>query len=716
MKNKNNMIRLLIVSSLLLIKCSLLLAQTPTTITATIPYLGVLGSGDYTCWNQNGVPINLADVTNPLIFVEGIDPSTDALPNGAISANNMYAELIASVYTPIGQTATTNLITQIQALGYDIIILNFTDGGDYIQRNAYVLEELIHTINRTVGEDAQPVVVGYSMGGVVARYALAHIEAQGLRHWCPLFVSFDSPQQGANVPLGLQAFTQIGSIASSADAALEYAVANLNCQAARQLLRYRLSSAFESDLSPLQKNQEYVDFFTELTSLNECFGFPTQCRNIAISLGSGQGVPQSYTVDLNAPAGPDQQHSGFEIANINGRTADGNMPVWDANCDGRIFPLTISFGTRVQDIDILTYPNSNDRFNYTGLQNWKRDADIAVKYKAPFSLGVVPLLEKKWRTAANDRWAYDMVPGSVMTFYSDFLEALQDLDNPISIPPEDWLENAPIDLPSITLQVACANSIGDESAFIPTVSALCYDYITPFEDIDANLNRLDFTPFDNIIYADANLNHNPLDSDEPTTQPNINAWLLDELSNWKGSTCRWGTRTVTGTITSGNTISENQANKIVVQNFDAQANSQGHLTAAAEIELLAGTDIKQSNDFIMDIEPCEPKACHFTLRNQTNLYRQAAPQSTTSSMVNHTISKSGQPVIFPNPNTGLINVEVATESLLQIFDLTGNLLLTNDISPGNTSIFSLPSSGIYLAKITNKQGYVFTQKIICNKN
>jgi hypothetical protein len=174
MKCKKLVLRVLFVlQALLAIFCTTVVAQTP--FTAGLAYLGVAGRGDYTCWDENDNVIQLNEVTQPLIFVEGIDPNTIFAPNGSIDAFDMHTA-ISSTYSVSG--IATSLREQIQALGYDLIILNFNDGGDYIQRNAYVLEELITLVNATLGEEAQPVVVGYSMGGVVARYALADMEAR----------------------------------------------------------------------------------------------------------------------------------------------------------------------------------------------------------------------------------------------------------------------------------------------------------------------------------------------------------------------------------------------------------------------------------------------------------------------------------------------------------------------------------------------------------
>ena len=42
------------------------------------------------------------------------------------------------------------------------------------------------------------------MGGLVARYGLNYMESIGLDHETRLYVSFDSPHAGANVPIGFQ--------------------------------------------------------------------------------------------------------------------------------------------------------------------------------------------------------------------------------------------------------------------------------------------------------------------------------------------------------------------------------------------------------------------------------------------------------------------------------------------------------------------------------
>ncbi len=91
---------------------------------------------------------------------------------------------------------------------YDIIYVDWKNGVDYLQRNAYLLETIIQWVNankQPLNDVIQPnVVLGQSMGGVIARYALKDMENTGLNHNTRLYISDDAPHQGANVPEGYQ--------------------------------------------------------------------------------------------------------------------------------------------------------------------------------------------------------------------------------------------------------------------------------------------------------------------------------------------------------------------------------------------------------------------------------------------------------------------------------------------------------------------------------
>ncbi|MGW3955148.1 hypothetical protein ACWEKM_30380 [Streptomyces sp. NPDC004752] len=68
-----------------------------------------------------------------------------------------------------------------------------------------MIRAVMEAIARRDGD--HPLTVGgFSMGGLVTRYALAKIEALGVEHQTQLYYSWDSPHTGAWIPIALQAF------------------------------------------------------------------------------------------------------------------------------------------------------------------------------------------------------------------------------------------------------------------------------------------------------------------------------------------------------------------------------------------------------------------------------------------------------------------------------------------------------------------------------
>ncbi|UOX34002.1 T9SS type A sorting domain-containing protein [Flavobacterium sediminilitoris] len=153
---------------------------------------------------------------------------------------------------------------------------------------------------------APNVVLGQSMGGVIARYALRDMENQQIdnpsvpswNHQTSLYISHDAPHQGANIPLSVLYFarhlgdqfvgTPLGDMninpQDGAPVTIEDIQALLNAPGTRQLLKNNIASNFEKD------NNLTDSWQTELRNL----GYPLQTRNIAISNGSHCANPQSF--------------------------------------------------------------------------------------------------------------------------------------------------------------------------------------------------------------------------------------------------------------------------------------------------------------------------------------------------------------------------------------------------------------------------------------
>lgn len=141
----------------------------------------------------------------PLIVAEGFDAHSVA-PN-IVPANYSYYDFIQAINAPKELYDFSYYLDDVA--GYDIVFVDYNKGTDDIKRNAALLEDIITWVNQQKalnGSTEQNVVMGLSMGGLVARYALADMtKTQGSSSTgTRLLITHDSPHRGANIPLGLQ--------------------------------------------------------------------------------------------------------------------------------------------------------------------------------------------------------------------------------------------------------------------------------------------------------------------------------------------------------------------------------------------------------------------------------------------------------------------------------------------------------------------------------
>ncbi len=170
-----------------------------------------------------------------------------------------------------------NLIEDLRARGYDAVVVDFTDATDYIERNAFVAVDALHKVQAAVAATTDFPLVGPSMGGLVARYALSWMEQNADPHRVRNLVLFDVPNRGANIPLGIQYWLNFFS-GSSPDAA--FLLSRLNTSGARQMLLYHYTSpaGATGQADPLR-----ATFTGELAALGN---YPVQPRIVALSNGS----------------------------------------------------------------------------------------------------------------------------------------------------------------------------------------------------------------------------------------------------------------------------------------------------------------------------------------------------------------------------------------------------------------------------------------------
>lgn len=151
-------------------------------------------------------------LTKPFIISEGYN-LYDIAPElrKCNNPNNDVDAFFRSIGT--AYTGSFDFATKLLNTGYDIVYIDNARGTDDITRNAQLFEDVVRWVNtnkvggRANGE--KNVVMGQSMGGLVSRYGLADMTKRpGDDPHTRLLILHDSPQRGANNPVGLQSLSR----------------------------------------------------------------------------------------------------------------------------------------------------------------------------------------------------------------------------------------------------------------------------------------------------------------------------------------------------------------------------------------------------------------------------------------------------------------------------------------------------------------------------
>lgn len=208
---------------------------------------------------------NAPGLSNPVLVVEGFD----------LDNSMNWPEL----YELLNQE---NLVEDIRSFGRDLVVLNFTDSTLDIHTNSAVNGAAIKAINeRRTDLTDKFTAVGASLGGLTLRQALVTMT----NHMVDAWISFDVPHEGANIPLGVQEYLEF--FAGYNDSAASLLTA-LDSPAARQMLivHHTHPDGLAGGSIP-----ERADYISSLASI----GYPTNCKSIAISNGSGLGEKQPFS-------------------------------------------------------------------------------------------------------------------------------------------------------------------------------------------------------------------------------------------------------------------------------------------------------------------------------------------------------------------------------------------------------------------------------------
>ncbi|MCM2388214.1 esterase/lipase family protein [Streptomyces albipurpureus] len=167
-------------------------------------------------------------------------------------------------------------ISDLRRRGRDVILLGFEERSASILHNAEAAEAAIMRATAEKAGRARLVVGGFSMGGIVTRYALAKMETQRMDHQTALYFSFDSPHRGASIPVGVQAFSHF--IPFPNDFAKQ-----MNSPAARQMLWQH----YDKDTGEIGIAPERTEF---LAARERVGNWPQIPMKIGVANGRADGI------------------------------------------------------------------------------------------------------------------------------------------------------------------------------------------------------------------------------------------------------------------------------------------------------------------------------------------------------------------------------------------------------------------------------------------
>jgi len=290
-----------------------------STITGSFNYWGYATKGEHILyvWKEPigqkfdynilfGAGNSSGKLRKPMIIVDGFDPGNmrdyyqTIIQNPANDTKTddyrgIY-ELMNGAKSAWSKDPGAHLCKDLTDAGYDLVFINWTHGDTNIAINAGYLRDFL--TDMTEGPNSpkyrdnqteEAILVGPSMGGLITRYCLTSMEQANEEPHVKLWFSFDSPQEGAYIPIALQWQVKYLSILQPDNQQLQSGIKSLTSDAAQQMILYHyLAFNGHSDQSA-GHTQMFEDLYNHFHTLKH--PYPLFSKNIAISNG---GVKKLY--------------------------------------------------------------------------------------------------------------------------------------------------------------------------------------------------------------------------------------------------------------------------------------------------------------------------------------------------------------------------------------------------------------------------------------
>ncbi|MGW7007739.1 hypothetical protein ACWGCW_34300, partial [Streptomyces sp. NPDC054933] len=213
------------------------------------------------------------ELERPFIFADGFNYGPSDLPGLFAHFNAPYPG------------SKVGFLDQLLAAGIDVVLVGFEQRHTYIQANAGVVISAINEVIQRRHGKAELIVGGVSMGGIITRYALAEMENRKQDHQTGTYLSWDSPHNGAWIPLVLQQLAYFFESLPTEPGKVKEAEL-IRSPAAQQLLYAWVPDAKYA--GPVATSSEMRQQF--LAELSELGQFPQRPRKLGVANGTGNGT------------------------------------------------------------------------------------------------------------------------------------------------------------------------------------------------------------------------------------------------------------------------------------------------------------------------------------------------------------------------------------------------------------------------------------------
>ena len=667
---------------------------TPDIGPAQYPYNGITAWYGiwYRCNHDN-------TIRKPLLVVSGFDPSDMIRIAGEVPETG--AKEKAYLYNVANKDG---FLDRLRELGYDIIIYRSANSTKSIITNAMNLVNFMQEkIINVQTYDNELIVLGASMGGLVCRYALTYMENHNIPHRTKLFISMDSPQNGANVPLGFQYMAYyldkdlMGTIPMLGKAVED----QLGCVAAKQMLLYH----YEATQGNTAKcHSDRTTFLNNLASIGN---FPQKCTTMAISLGSGIGTTQGFSAGSNLIK---KNSSPLVIGTY-----------WTLDMLLLLFGIPPTIGATLSSItwefEVNAVPNQTSKSIYK--------EDISLKICIP----QVKIIYEWWWVFMG--WPPIVVPylecNPSIVSRNKVVNNTMPLDNaPASI--RNWHNLKDFSLEGVGqvfTSLGVTNIDQNPDAFIPAYSALglnlgsaphthIKNYLNSQSGVTQLTNHLyknnnpAVSPFDYLYIENKNDDHIFNSNKEGVFSADLLATMDEMISSeylyLKDKTINSGEKIayeatkkieVDGNfvVNSGGSLKMNSEEIVLKPGFHAKAGSEVHLSTTVDWVCVLGVKSGSQNTITTHNPP---------FHNSENDFEIIEWAGKNDEKV---INYNEEVKIYPNPVNEILNIElkgVDQKTKITIFDLSGRKVFEKEYIETNINInFSQYQQGTYIVKIQN---------------